>query len=170
MSRARSWRPCVEPLPCSRITSRHFSLPSMAPNFSAAASKFSRRTDMTFVTWRIVQSLLETSQSQTFSPGLPPRRIEAMSQPLVSVIIPCFNAAPWLAGTIESALSQTWPRTEIIIIDDGSTDQSVAVARQFESGRVRLLSQENAGAGMARNAGIAIAQGDFMQYLDADDR
>ena len=93
-----------------------------------------------------------------------------MPQPLVSIIIPCFNAEPWLASTLESALAQTWSRTEIIVVDDGSSDQSVAVARQFETRGIRLLNQANAGAGVARNTGLSVAQGDFIQYLDADDR
>ena len=93
-----------------------------------------------------------------------------MRQPLVSIIIPCFNAEPWLAGTLESALAQTWPRTEIIVVDDGSSDQSMAIAGRFEARGVRLLSQPNAGAGVARNTGLDVAQGDFVQYLDADDR
>ncbi len=92
-----------------------------------------------------------------------------MPQPLVSIIIPCFNAEQWLAGTLQSALAQTWPRTEIIVVDDGSSDQSVAVAQSFEAKGVRLLTQINAGAGVARNTGLAVAQGDFIQYLDADD-
>jgi glycosyltransferase involved in cell wall biosynthesis len=89
--------------------------------------------------------------------------------PLVSVIIPCYNAAPWLAQAVESALAQTWPQTEIIVIDDGSTDNSLAIARTFEPRGVHVVAQTNAGASAARNHGLRLARGDFLQFLDADD-
>lgn len=89
--------------------------------------------------------------------------------PLVSILIPCYNAAPWLAATLESALAQTWPRLEIILIDDGSTDHSVAVARRYEPRGVRIATQLNAGASAARNHALRVAHGDFIQFLDADD-
>ncbi len=88
---------------------------------------------------------------------------------LVSIIIPCFNAAPWLAATLESALGQTGPRCEIIVIDDGSHDDSVAIARGFESRGIRTVAQPNRGASAARNHGLRLATGDFIQFLDADD-
>lgn len=89
--------------------------------------------------------------------------------PLVSIIIPCHNAGRWLAETLESALTQTWPAKEIILIDDGSADGSLALARQFESRGVAVITQPNQGAGAARNAGLARARGEFIQFLDADD-
>jgi glycosyltransferase involved in cell wall biosynthesis len=89
--------------------------------------------------------------------------------PLVSVIIPCHNAAPWLGETIGSALVQTWPRTEVIVVDDGSSDNSLAIARTFEAQGVRVVDQANAGASAARNHGLRLAGGDFIQFLDADD-
>jgi len=89
--------------------------------------------------------------------------------PLVSIIIPCHNAAPWLAETLDSALAQTWPNREVILVDDGSTDGSAAIARGFASRGVRLLSQPNRGAAAARNAGLAAATGALIQFLDADD-
>jgi len=89
--------------------------------------------------------------------------------PLVSVIIPCYNAARWVGATIESALAQTWPRCEIIVVDDGSTDDSLAVARSFETRGVRVLTQPNLGAAAARNQALRTARGEFIQYLDADD-
>lgn len=88
---------------------------------------------------------------------------------LVSILIPCHNAAPWLAATLESARGQTWPHTEIIFVDDGSTDDSLEIAREFEDENVRILQQPHLGASAARNAGLAVAQGDFIQFLDADD-
>ena len=89
--------------------------------------------------------------------------------PLVSIIIPCYNAEPWLAAAVESALGQTWPATETIVVDDGSRDGSLALARTFEPRGVRVLAQANRGAAAARNAGLAAARGAFIQFLDADD-
>ncbi len=89
--------------------------------------------------------------------------------PLVSILITAYNAEPWLADTLASATGQTWPNTEVILVDDGSTDATLAVARHFEGPSVRVLHQENRGACAARNAALSEAQGDFIQYLDADD-
>jgi glycosyltransferase involved in cell wall biosynthesis len=87
----------------------------------------------------------------------------------VSIIIPCHNAAPWLAQTLESALAQTWPEKEIFLVDDGSTDRSLEIARSFEARGLRILRQSNRGAAAARNAALALARGDYLQFLDADD-
>lgn len=89
--------------------------------------------------------------------------------PLVSIIIPAFNSEKYLGETVRSALAQTWPNKEIIIVDDGSSDGTLAIAKQFESHDVKVLTQENRGAAAARNTGLAVAQGDYMQWLDADD-
>ena len=89
---------------------------------------------------------------------------------LVSVIIPVYNYARYLAEAIESVLSQTHQRLEIIVIDDGSSDQSGEVARSFAAKRVRYCHQVHAGIGPARNKGVELAQGDFFGFLDADDR
>jgi glycosyltransferase involved in cell wall biosynthesis len=89
--------------------------------------------------------------------------------PLVSILIPAYNAANVIGDTIESALAQTWPRSEIIIVDDGSTDRTRAVARRFESRSVLVVAQENQGAAAARNRAMALCQGDYIQWLDADD-
>ncbi len=88
---------------------------------------------------------------------------------MVSIIVPCFNAAPWLAETLESALAQTWPNKEIIVIDDGSTDASVGIGRQFESRGVAVATQCNLGASAARNHALGLAHGHYIQFLDADD-
>ena len=88
---------------------------------------------------------------------------------LVSIIIPCFNSESWVAATIDSALLQTWPEKEIIVVNDGSKDGSLAVARRFEARGVRVLDQPNAGASAARNVGLRAARGQFIQFLDADD-
>jgi glycosyltransferase involved in cell wall biosynthesis len=92
-----------------------------------------------------------------------------MNLPLVSILIPAYNAEDWVAQTIESALAQTWPRTEIIVIDDGSTDRTLAVARRYASRNVQVASQRHQGAAATRNALAARAQGDYIQWLDADD-
>lgn len=92
-----------------------------------------------------------------------------MKNPKVSILIPCYNAESWLTETLESALSQTWTNTEIIVVDDGSTDNSLAIAKQFESSDVKVITQSNQGATKARNYAYQEAQGDFIQYLDADD-
>lgn len=89
--------------------------------------------------------------------------------PLVSVLIPAFNAERWIADTIRSAIAQTWGRKEIIVVDDGSTDQTVSIARQFASKDVAVISKANEGAAAARNHALALSQGDFLQWLDADD-
>jgi glycosyltransferase involved in cell wall biosynthesis len=90
-------------------------------------------------------------------------------QPLVSILIPAYNAQEWLAGTIESALAQTWPHKEIVVVDDGSKDNTLAVARQFTSRGVIVVMQKNSGAAAARNKAYSVSQGDFIQWLDADD-
>ncbi len=90
-------------------------------------------------------------------------------KPLVSILIPAYNAEQWIADTIRSALGQTWPRKEIIIVDDGSHDQTVQVARQFASKGVSVVTQENQGAAAARNKASELCQGDYIQWLDADD-
>ncbi len=88
---------------------------------------------------------------------------------LVSILIPCYNAEPWLADSIKSALAQTCARKEIIVVNDGSQDGSLALAQRFESGIVKIVHQENAGASAARNRAYSEAQGEVVQYLDADD-
>ena len=88
---------------------------------------------------------------------------------LVSILIPAFNAERWLGETIRSALDQTWPRKELIVVDDGSSDGTQRVARAFASSGVHVIAQRNAGASAARNRALSLAQGDYIQWLDADD-
>src|ERR1041385_3812831 len=90
--------------------------------------------------------------------------------PLVSVIIPVYNYERYLAEAIESVLSQTYQNLEIIVVDDGSTDHSGEVAQSFASRGVRYCQQVHAGIGPARNKGVELARGDFLAFLDADDR
>ena len=89
--------------------------------------------------------------------------------PLVSILIPAYNAERWIADTIRSALAQTWPRKEIIIVDDGSCDRTLSIARQFTSKNVSITAQQNQGAPVARNTAFGLCQGDYIQWLDADD-
>jgi glycosyltransferase involved in cell wall biosynthesis len=90
-------------------------------------------------------------------------------KPLVSILIPAYNAENFLADTIRSALAQTWPRKEIIVVDDGSRDRTLAIAHQFQSSDLKVASHENQGAAATRNKAYSLAQGDFIQWLDADD-
>ncbi|HEY1663732.1 MAG TPA: glycosyltransferase [Verrucomicrobiae bacterium] len=90
-------------------------------------------------------------------------------KPLVSILIPGYNAENWAAAAIESALRQTWPRKEIIFVDDGSTDRTLSVADKFSSRGVFVTSQPNRGASAARNKAFSFCQGDYIQWLDADD-
>lgn len=88
---------------------------------------------------------------------------------LVSILIPCHNAAPWLPATLASALGQTWPSLEVIVVDDGSTDDSAAIVAAQSDPRLQLVRQTNRGAAAARNAALARARGDYLQFLDGDD-
>jgi glycosyltransferase involved in cell wall biosynthesis len=86
----------------------------------------------------------------------------------VSILIPCYNAEGWIEPCIESALAQTYPETEVIVLDDGSTDASWEKLQGY-SGRVKLLSQSNQGGNPTRNRLLQESKGDWLQYLDADD-
>ena len=88
---------------------------------------------------------------------------------LVSILIPSYNAESWIIQTIESALSQTWSHKEVIIVDDGSCDNTLKIAKKYESKLLKVISQENMGANVARNRALEFAQGDYIQWLDADD-
>jgi glycosyltransferase involved in cell wall biosynthesis len=90
-------------------------------------------------------------------------------KPLVSILIPAYNAEAWIAETIKSAIAQTWARKEIIVVDDGSIDQSFAVARQFASKDIKVVTRENQGASATRNYALSLSQGGYIQWLDADD-
>jgi glycosyltransferase involved in cell wall biosynthesis len=87
---------------------------------------------------------------------------------LISVVMPCFNADPFLGAAIESVLSQDYRPLELIVVDDGSTDASRAVARMFGS-EIVLVEQQNQGAAAARNVGIERASGAYVAFCDADD-
>ena len=91
-----------------------------------------------------------------------------MSLPLVTIIIPCYNGRDYVGDAIRSALNQSYGSKEVIVIDDGSTDDSIAVIKQFGSA-VKLFSSPHSGGSAARNTGLGLAKGDLIQFLDADD-
>lgn len=91
-----------------------------------------------------------------------------MTDPLVSVIIPCYNQGQFLAEAIDSVLAQTYPHVEIIVVNDGSTDNTVDVAASYGD-KIKYIWQENSGVSVARNRGILESRGDYLQFLDADD-
>lgn len=96
-------------------------------------------------------------------------KLNKVGQPgLVSIVIPCYNAKDFLVETLESALAQTYSHTEIIVIDDGSTDGTARLIRSY-TGRVNAEFGPNRGVSAARNRGTTLARGEFIQYLDADD-
>src|SRR5437879_8920231 len=90
-------------------------------------------------------------------------------KPVLSILIPAFNVQEWMADKIKSAIGQTWQRKEIIIVDDGSIDQTFSIARQFVSKELNVVTQQNQGAAAARNKAFCLCQGDYVQWLDADD-
>jgi glycosyltransferase involved in cell wall biosynthesis len=88
---------------------------------------------------------------------------------LVSILIPAYNAERWIRETIESAISQTWQKKEIIVVDDGSTDKTLQIIKGYQSKCVKVIAQGNMGGPAARNVALKYAQGDFIQWLDHDD-
>lgn len=86
---------------------------------------------------------------------------------LVSVILPVFNRENTIADAVRSVLAQTWPKVEIIVVDDGSTDRTAEVLSAFPA--VNLIRQQNQGVALARNAGLRTAQGEYIAGLDSDD-
>ena len=89
--------------------------------------------------------------------------------PLVSIIIPARNAGPWMAAALQSGLAQTYPNVEIIVVDDASTDETFNIVRSF-NGRLKYHRfSERHGAPHARNTGLEMSSGEFVQFLDADD-
>jgi len=86
----------------------------------------------------------------------------------VSVVIPCYNNEQYVADAIESALNQTYDHIEVVVVDDGSTDESLSVIEEYDS-ETLWRTQENRGAPVARNKGLSLAYGQFVKFLDADD-
>lgn len=92
----------------------------------------------------------------------------SQSTTLVTVIIPAYNCAGTVAETLDSVLAQNHPATEVVVVNDGSTDDTLQVLRRFGE-RIRVIDQPNAGPPAARNAGIRAARGEYIAFLDADD-
>ena len=92
------------------------------------------------------------------------------SEPLVSIIIPAYNSVHFLQEAIESCLAQTYPSFEIIVVDDGSTDETAALMQDHYVDHVQYIYQTNMGPSAARNKGVAAAKGEYIKFLDADDQ
>lgn len=90
-----------------------------------------------------------------------------MAGPLVSIVIPCYNAGRYIAESLQSVLGQTYPDIEVVVVDDGSTDNSAGIVAGFPS--VRCIRQENQGVSAARNRGLTETHGAFVVFQDADD-
>ena len=92
-----------------------------------------------------------------------------VNAPRVSVVMPVYNRAAYVAEAIESVLAKTDRRTKIVVVDDGSTDESIDVVQRFADGQIRVVRQENLGIGAARNRGLAVVTGDAVAFIDSDD-
>lgn len=86
-----------------------------------------------------------------------------------SVVIPLYNKEHYIAGTLRSVLTQTFPDYEVIVVDDGSTDHSLQACKEVRSDKIRVVQQVNQGVSAARNKGIELAAGEYICFLDADD-
>ncbi|MFA6286227.1 MAG: glycosyltransferase family A protein [Opitutaceae bacterium] len=90
--------------------------------------------------------------------------------PLVSIVMPAFNAARWLPAALDSALAQTYPHFELIVVDDGSSDDTPAILENYRTSHgIRVITQTNQGQSAAANRGLAEARGDYVKFFDADD-
>src|SRR5215213_4245219 len=97
-----------------------------------------------------------------------PQKEQEVIAGLVSVVIPCYNQAHFLGEAVESVLAQSYPRFEVVVVDDGSTDDTAEVAARYP--KVRCVRQQNQGLAAARNTGLRHSEGEYVVFLDADDR
>ena len=91
------------------------------------------------------------------------------TSPLVSVIMPAYNSKQTIAGSVKSVIAQTYTHWELIVVDDGSTDNTAKVITDMNHPQIRVINQQNGGQSSARNHGIRLAKGDYIAFLDADD-
>jgi len=109
-------------------------------------------------------------QRRCFITGKQEKKFEIM--PKISIIIPVYNAEKFISETIESVIAQTYQDWEIIAVDDGSTDKTPEILKEYEkklSKKLRVITQKNSGVSIARNTGIAAAKGEYIAFLDHDD-
>jgi CDP-glycerol glycerophosphotransferase len=113
-----------------------------------------------------------SEQPSAFAEAIPPEQPRRCSDALISVVVPCYNVAPYLDECLESVTGQTHANLEIIAIDDGSTDGSGALLEEWATRdrRISVITQANAGLGAARNRGVDGATGEFMTFVDSDDK
>ena len=91
------------------------------------------------------------------------------STPLVSIVMPAYNAQTYIVEAIESVIAQSYVHWELIVIDDGSTDSTLSLVEAFNDERIIIKSQKNAGVSVARNVGLSLSIGEYITFLDADD-
>ncbi|HRO41269.1 MAG TPA: glycosyltransferase family A protein [Flavipsychrobacter sp.] len=92
-----------------------------------------------------------------------------MTEPLVSIIIPCYNAGAYITDALKSIVHQTYTNIEVIVIDDGSTDDSIEKIQEVGDKRIHVVHQENKGQGAASNVGFQLSKGEYIKFFDADD-
>ena len=92
-----------------------------------------------------------------------------MNPPLISIIMPVYNGAEFIAEAVDSVIQQDYYHWELIIVNDGSTDNTIAIVKAFKDDRVKILDQQNLGVSVARNRALQSARGKFFCFLDADD-
>jgi Glycosyltransferases involved in cell wall biogenesis len=97
------------------------------------------------------------------------KEISIMTSPLVSIIIPAYNAEQWIEEAVNSCLNQSYKNIEVIVVNDGSTDGTLSVVQQISDSRLKVFSQMNMGACVARNRGFDESQGEYVNFFDADD-
>ena len=93
------------------------------------------------------------------------------SEDLVSIIVPVFNVEKYLSRCINSLVAQDYKQLEIILVNDGSTDSSMTICKEYEKkdNRIKIINQQNQGLSMARNAGLKLAHGKYICFVDSDD-
>ncbi|HUI10191.1 MAG TPA: glycosyltransferase [Bacteroidota bacterium] len=139
--------------------------PLIGERFGSCVPMFTSPADLVEQVYRYLESPGEREAAALRIAG----RASALVHPMISVVIFAYNAAAWLAETIASALSQDYDNYEIIVVDDGSTDDTASIVRSAASPRLRYIATEHRGAPSARNRGIAEAKGECILWLGADD-